>query len=1129
MKSTVSFNRFYTSVLLALLSFIIMLPACSKKRSGPPRVLVFSKTAGFVHSSIPNGIAAIQKLGAENGFAVDTTTNSAFFTEDSLAKYAAVIFLSTTGDVLNHRQEVAFERYIQSGGGFAGIHSATDTEYDWGWFTRLVGGQFASHPHNQDAVLHVQNTDHPATKGLPKEWKRFDEWYNFKKLNKEVNVLLTIDEKSYQGGTNGDVHPMSWYHDYDGGRAFYTALGHTEQSYTEPLFLQHLLGGIQYAMGDNKQLDYGKAKSAPVPDDDRFVKTTLTKGTLFEPTELVVLPNLDVLIAQRRGEIMRYRQETKEIQQVGYLNVYHKATVPNVNAEEGLMGMALDPGFQKNNFVYLFYAPIDTSVNRLSRFTYVNGKLDIASEKVILQFYSQRNICCHTGGSIAFGADNLLYLSTGDNSTPFDQPQGGKNHGFAPLDARPGMEQYDARRTAGNTADLRGKILRIRIKEDGSYEIPDGNLFVNNPKGRPEIYVMGNRNPYRISVDRKTGYLYWGEVGPDAANDSMQTRGPKGYDEVNQARKAGYFGWPFFVGDNYAYRQYDYASGNSGEPFNPAQPINNSPNNTGLQQLPPAQPAFIWYPYGASAQFPQVGQGGRNAMAGPVYHTADFPKETRLPEYYNNKLFIYDWIRGWVRAVTMLPNGDFDKMEPFMEGTKFNAPIDMEVGPDGRLYVLEYGSGWFSKNEDAGLARIDYIAGNRPPKVGDLKIAESSGRLPHTFTATVDVTDPEGDALTYKWTIGRETKETKEPRLQHTLSKGGEYNVSVEVVDAQNASAKSNVVTVYAGNAQPQVQIEVKGNRSFYFSGRPVVYNVAVQDAGDSINRENLFVSIDYIQGFDGAAQNLGHQQVSSTIVGKNLVQTLDCKACHKVDEKSVGPSYTQIAARYAAQKDAEPYLMQKIIKGSRGVWGEANMPAHPDLKEEDARQIVGWILSLQGGKSGKASLPAAGSVTPKPAKGHEVFTLQATYTDAGAAGVRPLTGAAAIFLRPAYMEVKDINQFTGFTAKDSAGTRYLQFPQASGWLALPQVHLAGIKAIELESCCVDAAFSGTVQVRLGSPEGTVAGTADIAWKGGSNKISIPVQQGGGKLQDVYIVYTLKGKEQSLGTPLLRAIRFVPQ
>src|SRR5204863_7195045 len=190
------------------------------------------------------------------------------------------------------------------------------------------------------------------------------------------------------------------------------------------------------------------------------------------------------------------------------------------------------------------------------------------------------------------------------------------NSGFGPMNDIPGHQQYDARRSSGNTNDLRGKILRIRVKDDGTYEIPEHNLF---PKGeaktRPEIYVMGDRNPYRISVDQKNSYLYWGEVGPDANNDSLSTRGPRGYDEVNQARKAGYFGWPLFVGNNYAYHQYDYNTGKSGALYDSAKPINNSKNNTGITDLPKAQPAFIWYPYVVSHDIPEVSAGGRTAMA----------------------------------------------------------------------------------------------------------------------------------------------------------------------------------------------------------------------------------------------------------------------------------------------------------------------------------------------------------------------------------------------------------------------------------------------------------------------------------------------------------------------------------
>ena len=250
--------------------FVTLILFSCNKRSEKPKVLVFSKTTGYRHSSIGPGIQAIIKLGASNGFDVDTTENAERFNDDSLKNYSAVIFLNTTGDILNIQQQVAFERYIQSGGGYMGIHSATDTEYDWGWYGRLVGAYFNGHPEIQQASLSIKDNQDISTKHLPATWTRTDEWYNFKKLAKDIHVLITIDEKSYKGGTNGDNHPMAWYHDYDGGRAFYTELGHTNESYADPLYLQHILGGIKYAIGDNKTLDYGDAKSEYPPDEDRF-------------------------------------------------------------------------------------------------------------------------------------------------------------------------------------------------------------------------------------------------------------------------------------------------------------------------------------------------------------------------------------------------------------------------------------------------------------------------------------------------------------------------------------------------------------------------------------------------------------------------------------------------------------------------------------------------------------------------------------------------------------------------------------------------------------------------------------------------------------------------------------------
>ncbi|MES2647324.1 MAG: ThuA domain-containing protein [Bacteroidota bacterium] len=1119
---------------VCLFAIMLLVFSCKTKREGKPRILVFSKTADFYHESIPEGNTAIMQIGNQQQFDVDTTTNASYFNEDSLKNYSAIVFLNTTGDILNHLQEVAFERYIQSGGGFVGVHSATDSEYDWGWYGRLVGAYFSSHPAQQEAVLNVVDNKFAATKHLPAQWKRKDEWYNFKKLNKDVHVLITIDEKSYTGGDNGANHPMAWYHEYDGGRAFYTELGHTKESYADSLYLQHLLGGIQYAIGENKNLDYSKATTQYPPDEDRFTKTQLAQGDFYEPTEMTVLPNLDILVVQRRGEIMLYKQETKKVKQVGFLNAYFKASAPGVNAEEGVLGLAKDPDFAKNNWIYIYYSPIDTAVNRLSRFTFKNDTLDLTTEKVILDVKSQREICCHTGGSIAFGPEKVLYFSAGDNSTPFDEKgQAFVNSGYSPMNDLPGHEQYDARRSSSNTNDLRGKIMRIKIKDDGTYEIPEGNLF---PKGtdktRPEIYVMGNRNPYRISVDQKNSNLYWGEVGPDAANDSFDTRGPRGYDEVNQARKAGYFGWPLFVGNNYAYRQFDYATGKSGPAYDPAKPINNSRNNTGLTELPPAQPAFIWYPYAASHDFPQVATGGRNAMAGPVYYTDMYPKETRLPEYYNGKLFVYDWIRGWIKVVTMKPNGDFDKMEPFFPSIKVNSLIDMEVGPDGKLYLLEYGNGWFTKNPDAGIARIDFNPGNRAPAIADLQIDKTSGVLPLTINATIKAKDPEKDKITYTWHLGNgTTQETTEPSLSYTYKTAGDFNVSVVAKDSKGDSSTSEIKTLYAGNETPQVTIDLSGsNKSFYLPGAPVNYAVKVLDPKDTsaIDPANLFVSVEYVEGFDKAASAMGHQQGQASISGKSLVLSLDCKACHKEAEPSVGPSYLDVSKKYLANKDAFTHLTQKIVKGGAGVWGEVAMPAHPTISHGDVQQIVTWILSLGNTAAVKKSLPPTGSVVP-PAnqKPGTVMVLSASYTDKGGNNIKALTGNSSAALSGNILSFTGKEKLNGFVAGKAGGTSFLRFPAATGWFDYPGIDLTGVRSINLETGWRKPfANPITIEARLDAIDGQLLGTATLAppaAEQSTGTFKIPIQPvADQKMHTIYFIY--KATEQVNGA--IRAVTF---
>jgi cytochrome c len=499
-------------------AFVIATAAVSvawRSQGAAPRVLVFSKTMGFRHASIEPGIAAIRKLGQENGFTVDATEDARAFIDRNLRNYQAVIFLNTTGDVLNAGQQDAFERYIEAGGGWVGIHSATDTEYDWPWYGMLAGAYFESHPNNPNVrtgTFRVRDKNHPATEGFPDKWDRVDEFYNFKSIAPGLHVLVDIDETTYEGGTNGPNHPMSWYHEYDGGRAFYTSMGHTDGTYSEPLFLRHLLGGLRWAMGGGTgTLDYGRSH----PEENRFTKIVLASA-LNEPVELAVLPGERVLFVERHGAVNLYTPATRRYTRIATIPVSTKYT-DSSQAEDGLLGLAADPNFAQNGWVYMYYSPAGPDAkNVLSRFTMNGDSIDLASEKIILEVPTQREKCCHTGGSIAFDAQGNLYLSTGDNTNPFAT-------GYAPIDERPGRGPWDAQKSSANTNDLRGKIIRIHPETDGSYTIPPGNLFPpGTPRTRPEIYTMGHRNPYRIAVDKRTGST--SERGLSTGAKSARTR-----------------------------------------------------------------------------------------------------------------------------------------------------------------------------------------------------------------------------------------------------------------------------------------------------------------------------------------------------------------------------------------------------------------------------------------------------------------------------------------------------------------------------------------------------------------------------------------------------------------------------
>ncbi|KAB2660201.1 MAG: PQQ-dependent sugar dehydrogenase [Verrucomicrobia bacterium] len=453
---------------------------------------------------------------------------------------------------------------------------------------------------------------------------------------------------------------------------------------------------------------------ATEPTGPAFRKVVLQAGC-DNPMELAVLPDGRVLFVERFGKVRLWKPDTgtsvlaANLAVHGHLNAFNAKEPDRGSWEAGVLGVALSPDFAKTSWVYVYYSPAGTTPeNRLARFTLRGDTLDRDSEKVVLRVAVQREVCCHEAGSLAFDGSGNLFLSTGDNTNPFECD------GFNPTDHRPGRSAFDASRSSGNGNDLRGKILRIHPDAGGAYTIPKGNLFPpGTPKTRPEIFVMGCRNPFRISVDGATGILSWGDVGPDA-REARAERGPAGFDEFNRTRTAGNFGWPFVIADNRPYRTHDFATGTNGEAQDPARPMNLSPNNTGPTELPPARPARVYYPYSPSSRFPVLGSGGRTACAGPTYHfDANLRSSRKLPRALDNTQFLYDWERHWIVAVKLDASGEPTGMERFAPEIRLKRPMEMELGPDGALYAIEFGTGW-ENNKDAQLVRIEAAPAGNP-------------------------------------------------------------------------------------------------------------------------------------------------------------------------------------------------------------------------------------------------------------------------------------------------------------------------------------------------------------------------------------------------------------------------------
>lgn len=810
--------------------------------------LIFSKTTGFRHDSIPHGIALYEALAEEHGFETEHTEDAEVFNDEDLARFDVVIWLSTTGDVLDQDQQAAFEDYVQEGGGYVGVHSASDTHYDWEWYGELVGAYFSSHPPGtQDAEVMVNDRAHPSTDMLPASWERHDEWYDFDVSPRgDVHVLAGLNEASYEdqvdpAGQMGFDHPIAWCQVYDGGRSWYTGGGHTIESYAEPEFSEHLLGGLQWAAGQVEG-DCGATQW------DNFEKVTLAQGeeNVGEPMGMAVLPDGRVMHTSRNGQVSLWSPDTYSTATLADVPVYD-------HDEDGLQGVALDPDFEENGWVYLYYAPVLDGVpagaapedgepedfepyeahNNLSRFQFVDGEeptLDLESEQVILEVEATRGMCCHVGGDIDFDPDGNLLLSTGDDTSAFG------SDGYSPHDERESRNPaFDAQRSSGNTNDLRGKLIRVSVNEDGSYDVPEGNLFPPESSDgeltRPEIFAMGLRNPFRFSVDQEDGSVYLADYGPDAPEADPE-RGPQNTVTWHHITEPVNIGWPYCIGNNSPYVDHDFDEGTSGEAFDCDAPVNDSPRNTGLEETPPITPAAIWYGYDESEEFPHLGTGGGAPMGGPAYDfDPELESDNKWPEYYDGVPLLYEWSRQWIKQVHLDDEGGVLDITETVPDIDLANPMDMEFGPDGALYVLEYGSGYFGGAEDSAISRIDY-AGSGDSPVARIGTDTTSGEAPLTVEFSGEESfHPGGLTFDHEWNFGDGAGST-EVSPTHTFEEGGRYNVSLTVTDEEGRTGTATV-SITAGNTAPEVAFQTPLDGQFFDWGDDIPFDVSVEDAED--------------------------------------------------------------------------------------------------------------------------------------------------------------------------------------------------------------------------------------------------------------------------------------------------------
>ena len=825
--------------------------------------------------------------------------------------------------------------------------------------------------------------------------------------------------------------------------------------------------------------NYELCANPQAPDPKRFSKVLLADD-LYEPMEMVVMPDRKVLFLERRGSMKLYDPYENETRVIANFDVCIEG-----NYEDGLHGLALDPDYKNNHFLYMYYSPpCDIDSQYLSRFIFKNDTISKSSEKIILSVGVQRETCCHSGGSVEFGPDGLLYLSTGDNTSSKE------SDGMSPIDERPGRAPFDAQKSSGNTHDLRGKILRIKLTKEGSYSIPEGNLFpADGSSGRPEIYVMGARNPFRITIDPKTNFLYWGDVGPDAGKENKY--GPESFDEWNQARVAGNYGWPYFVGMNYAYPDRDFEKNETGPLFIPEKPINKSPNNTGNEVLPPAQLPMIWYPYRNSEEFPLLGSGGRSACAGPFYYSELVTysnSKTKFPEYLDGKLLIYEWVRNWIMAVSFDEDGNMIQMERLFEDLEFYGPVELEFGPDGALYVLEYGNGYFLKNPQASLSRIEFAEGNRDPIAKITYDVKPIGATPlKVIFSAAQSYDQDGDELSYEWLLsGSNDVLSTEPDFIYNFTENGVFEMYLNVIDEHGNKTQTNQ-KILIGNDLPEINIGIAGNQSFFFPGESIKYQIELRDKEDeasgTMNTKDAITNIayisnvDYIQDLYEGKKTLPEGSISQ-LEGLRQINASDCRTCHHEERESIGPTYKEVSQKYQDDPNALSYLTKKIRTGGTGVWGKSMMAAHPVIEDDQLNQMASYILSL----SKTESFELIGShITIADKEDQGGYIISNTYVDNGSNGIPGQKTRVNKILRNSKLQAehRDFDKGVWESRFGSALSDSQLSMSKNAFIGFKGIDLTGIKRLNIK---FNSVKTGRIKVILDKPTGKEIGS--VSFKG---------------------------------------------